>query len=828
MQKKVERINADLNNGLSSEQVNLRISQKQTNKVKKVVGKSYLQIFTSNIFTFFNLLGFIIFILMLICKSISNMFFIVVIVANTVLGIFQEIRSKIAVEKLSIVSEPTAEVIRNGEKQVVATKDIVLDDIILFTSGRQICADSIVLSGQVDVDESMLTGESDSVKKVAGDLIYSGSYVVSGSCVARVDKVGKDSYVEQLSARVKKAKTPDSRVLRGIRTVIKFISIIIFPLGIATFLTSSFIQQKLQGVDNVFVTYIANMFSNNLSGTAQIVVENVNSAILQAAGSMIGMVPSGMVLLTSMTLAVAALKLALKKVLVRELPCIEMLARVDTLCMDKTGTITDGSMTVEQIVPFGNADPQLLNKLVASVVNATGDKNPTATALCNHFQNHETFTSQQHVAFSSLRKYSAATLDGQGTVAIGAAEFMFQNPGKDFSVQCESLLKQGLRVLAVGQTDDPIVDEQVTNLKPIGIIVLQDTIRSDAVEIIRWFRDNDVAVKVISGDNPISVSVIANKVGVKDADKYISLEGMTDEQVAQCANEYTVFGRVTPEQKAILVRSMKQQGHTVAMTGDGVNDILAMRESDCAISVGCGTDAAKTVANLVLMDNKFGSMPRVVAEGRQVVNNIQNSASLFLMKTCMTVFTTLLLLMIPNLDYPFEPKHLYAIEFFIIGIPSFLMALKPNRSLIKGSFLKNILKNTLPSGLAMFASVALTFAFLNVWYAPIDGITQQNQITTVAMFTMTFTGLCALWILLFPFDWFNVGVGALSTLGTVAIFTIVPPLYEKLLGESMGLFTPISKSAVTFIIFEVIAMAIVVIIGKAIMKLVAKRNATKE
>ncbi|MBQ7913996.1 MAG: HAD-IC family P-type ATPase, partial [Clostridia bacterium] len=336
MNKQVQRIQADTKVGLTADQVDQRVSQKQTNKVKKVVGKSYLQIFTSNIFTFFNLLGFIIFILMAICKSISNMFFIVVILANTILGIFQEIRSKIAVEKLSIVSEPTAEVIRDGKQQTIATKDIVLDDVILFSAGKQICADSIVLEGEVEVDESMLTGESDAVKKKAGDLIYSGSYIVTGSCVARVDKVGKDSYVEQLSARVKKAKTPDSRVLHGIRTVIKFISIIIFPLGIATFLTSSFIQTKLQGIDNVVAIYFANMFSNNLSGTAQTVVENVNSAVLQAAGSMIGMVPSGMVLLTSMTLAVAALKLALKKVLVRELPCIEMLARVDTLCMDKT------------------------------------------------------------------------------------------------------------------------------------------------------------------------------------------------------------------------------------------------------------------------------------------------------------------------------------------------------------------------------------------------------------------------------------------------------------------------------------------------------------
>ena len=626
VQTQIQYEKPDVNVGLTSEQVDVRIKAKQTNKVKKVVGKSYLQIFVTNICTFFNLLGFIIFLLMALCGSWSNMMFVVVIMANTVVGIFQEIRSKIAVEKLSIVSEPTVDVLRDGQKQNIKTQQIVLDDIVMYSAGKQICTDAIILDGEVEVNESMLTGESEPIKKKVGDTLYSGSFVVSGNCTCQVTAVGKDNYIEQLSAKVKLAKTPDSRIFKGIMSIIKIIAIIIFPLGIATFLTSSEIA-TLVGVDNVVGQYF--------QGVAEI-KKTVNDAIVSAAGSMIGMVPSGMVLLTSMTLAVGAFKLARKKVLVRELPCIEMLARVDTLCLDKTGTITDGSMTVEQILPIGT-DQQTLEQMLATLVCGTQDNNATAVAISSYLKDVAPLQTTAVLPFSSARKFSAVTTQS-GTVAMGAGEFMFKRENhQSFFEQMDNYLKKGLRVLAVGKSEYPIQDNNVVDLVPCGIVLLQDTIRADAPQIIKWFVENDVQVKVISGDNPLAVSVIAQKVGVAGAEKYISLEGLTDEQVWGVANEYTVFGRVTPEQKAILVRAMKANGHTVAMTGDGVNDILAMRESDCAISVGCGTDAAKTAANLVLMDNKFSSLPNVVAEGRQVVNNVQNSASLFLMKTCMTV-----------------------------------------------------------------------------------------------------------------------------------------------------------------------------------------------
>ena len=777
VQTQIQYEKPDVKVGLTSEQVDVRIKAKQTNKVKKVVGKSYLQIFVTNICTFFNLLGFIIFLLMALCGSWSNMMFVVVIMANTVVGIFQEIRSKIAVEKLSIVSEPTVDVLRDGQKQNIKTQQIVLDDIVMYSAGKQICTDAIILDGEVEVNESMLTGESEPIKKRAGDTLYSGSFVVSGNCTCQVTAVGKDNYIEQLSAKVKLAKTPDSRIFKGIMSIIKIIAIIIFPLGIATFFTSAEIA-TLAGVDNVVGQYF--------QGVAEI-KNTVNNAIVSAAGSMIGMVPSGMVLLTSMTLAVGAFKLARKKVLVRELPCIEMLARVDTLCLDKTGTITDGSMTVEQILPIGT-DQQTLKQMLATLVCGTQDNNATAVAISSYLKDVAPLQTTAVLPFSSARKFSAVTTQS-GTVAMGAGEFMFKRENhQSFFEQMDNYLKKGLRVLAVGKSDRPIQDNNVSNLVPCGIVLLQDTIRADAPQIIKWFVENDVQVKVISGDNPLAVSVIAQKVGVAGAEKYISLEGLTDEQVWEVANEYTVFGRVTPEQKAILVKAMKANGHTVAMTGDGVNDILAMRESDCAISVGCGTDAAKTAANLVLMDNKFSSLPNVVAEGRQVVNNVQNSASLFLMKTCMTVCTTILLLFLPY-SYPFAPQNLYAVEFFVNGIPAFLLALKPNHERIKGSFVKNILKNTLPNGIAMFGAVALTYIFMRNIGLDVEanGMVNSAQITTTAMIAMTSIGVVGLWVIMHPYDWLDFGIGMISTVGVPAFLTLVPLVYNNFFKDAIAL-----------------------------------------
>lgn len=818
------RVQPDINQGLTAEEVKMRVKARQVNRVKKVVGKSYLQIFASNIFTFFNLIGLFIFAIMILCESTANMLGIVIVLANTAIGIFQEIRSKRAVEKLSLVSEPTVEVIRDGKQQTIATRDLVVDDVTLLSAGKQICTDAVVIIGELEVDESMLTGESDPVKKKAGDLLYAGSYVISGSCTACCDKVGKDNYVETLSARVKKAKMPDSQLMKGIRTIIKFLAIAIIPLGIATFFCSSYVKfcnDLGVNVWHYYWSYNPDVFL--FEGAEKTIREIINQALIKASGSMLGMVPSGMVLLTSVALAVAALKLARKKVLVRELPCIEMLARVDTLCLDKTGTITDGSMTVEKVIPLKGTEEEI-NMLIASVVAATGDDNMTAQALKNYLQDVAVCDATAAIPFSSARKFSAASLAGKGTVAIGAAEFMFKSAGREFNKKINELLRQGLRVLAVGRSNKTIKNDTVDGLEPIAIVALQDTVRSDAPEIIRWFAENNVDVKIISGDNPLSVSVIAQKVGVKGAEKFISLEGMSDEEVAAAACENTVFGRVTPEQKAILVKALKQNGHTVAMTGDGVNDILAMRESDCAISVGCGTDAAKTVANLVLMDNKFSQMPRVVAEGRQVVNNIQNSASLFLMKTCMVMFTTILCLCL-GANYPFAPNQLYTFEFFIDGIPSFFLALKPNKQLIKGKFLSNTLRKTLPSGMAMFLSIAMSYAFAGVLGVEVN----SAQFSTIAMFSMTATGVVALLILLFPYDKINVGIGLFGSLGSVASFFLFPWIFQIIYqvfggNEPEPFFVAIDGYSILFIALNAVVMGALIVGAELLIKHLQKRR----
>ena len=826
----VQRIQADINQGLSSEDVKLRVAAKQTNRVKKVVGKSYLQIFVSNIFTFFNAIGLFIFFIMILVESPANALGIVIVLANTAIGIFQEIRSKLAVEKLSIVSEPTATVVRDGLEQTIATRDIVLDDVLSLSAGKQVSCDCTVIIGEVEVNESMLTGESDAVKKKAGDTLYSGSFIISGNCTVRAEKVGKDCYIQQLSARVKKAKMPDSQLMKGIRRIIKFLAILIVPLGIATFFCSSQIK-AIMGLDgiNAWNLYWSRSTTKYMIGGASTTIRGaVNEALIAMSGSMLGMVPSGMVLLTSVALAVAALKLARKKVLVRELPCIEMLARVDTLCLDKTGTITDGSMTVQQIIPFGNFTEEEIKSYLCGLVSATGDDNMTAAALKNYLEGVEAPEASANIPFSSARKYSAATLVGVGTVAMGAAEFMFKKTDKNFNAQCNQLLKQGLRVLAVGHTKNAIENDSVDGLTPIAVIVLQDTIRPDAAELIGWFRDNNVDVKVISGDNPLSVSVIAASVGVKDADKYVSLDGMTDEEVMDAANKYTVFGRVTPEQKALLVKSMKQAGRTVAMTGDGVNDILAMRESDCAISVGCGTDAAKTVANLVLMDNKFSQMPKVVAEGRQVVNNIQNSSSLFLMKTCMVMLTTILCLCM-QVNYPFAPNQLYTFEFFIDGIPSFFLALKPNRNLIKGKFLTNTLKSTLPSGFAMFLSIAMSYALAGTLGFGLN----SAELSTIAMFSMTATGVVALLILLFPYDKINIGIGLFGSVGAAASFWLLEWVFNLMYKIGIGkkpepmFVRSIGGYAILFIALNALVMGGIIVGLKFLVRYLDKRAEQK-
>lgn len=734
----VQRFVADTAYGLTRAQVEERKSQGLTNKVERTVGKSYAAIFLGNIFTFFNMLGLAIMVLVFILGSFGNLFFSVVILANTFIGIIQEIKAKKSIEKLSIMSAPTAKVVRDGTECEVAIGDIVLDDIVRLETGKQIVADGVVADGEIEVNESLLTGESVSIKKKVGDTLFSGSFVVSGNCLARVEHVGKDNYVEKLSAKAKKYQKPNSELMRSINAIIKVLAIIIFPLGIGTY----------------FVSY----------GQLQ----DVSGALLKAAGSMIGMIPSGMVLLTSVALAVSVIKLARNNALVQDLYCIEMLARVNVLCLDKTGTITDGTMTVEEVKTLAPVDN--FDDIMANFLRATGDGNQSALAMAARFGKKDDLAANGVIAFSSARKYSAASFDGVGTIAVGAPGFVMK-PSAATAALVESYAQKGKRVLLAAISSDCIKDDALPqNLREAALIVIEDTVREDAVQIIDWFKQNQVQVRVISGDNPLTVSVIAGKVGIENADRYISLEGLSDAEVVEAAGRYTVFGRVNPDQKALLIKTIKANGNTVAMTGDGVNDILAMKEADCAVAIAAGSEAARSVAHLVLMDSKFSSMPKVVREGRQVVNNIQNSSSLFLMKTTMTIFTTILMIILGQ-SYPFEPKNLYIIEFMVIGIPSFVLALRSNTDLIQGRFISNTLIKTIPSGLSLSLSVGIVYLYAAINQMPTSG---NPEVITMAAMAMTLSGVVALCVMCFPYTWITGAVAFGSALLSVLCFVIKP------------------------------------------------------
>ena len=765
--------------GLAAEQVAERRSDGLVNKVERTVGKSYAAIFLGNIFTFFNMLGLFIMVLMFALGSFDNLFFSVVILANTFIGIIQEIKAKKSIEKLSIMSAPTANVVRGGVESEIAVSDLVLDDIVRLEAGKQIAADSVVLEGEIEVNEALLTGESVPVKKRTGDALLSGSFVVSGSCRARVDHIGSDNYVEKLSAKAKKYQKPNSQLMRSINAIIKVLAIIIFPLGIGTY----------------FVSYAD--------------LGNVAEALTKAAGSMIGMIPSGMVLLTSVALAVSVIKLARNNALAQDLYCIEMLARVNVLCLDKTGTITDGTMSVEEVEML--ADVKNFGVLMANCLAATGDANQSALAMAQRFGKESTFSVNAVIPFSSARKYSAASFDGVGTIAVGAPGFVCK-PTDATAVKIEKYAARGKRVMLAAVSDGYITDDKLPEMKEAAIIVVEDTVREDAVEIINWFKQNDVAVRVISGDNPLTVSVIAGKVGIENAEKYVSLEGMSDAEVIAAAGEYTVFGRVNPDQKALLIKTIKANGNTVAMTGDGVNDILAMKEADCAVAIAAGSEAARSVAHLVLMDSKFSSMPKVVREGRQVVNNIQNSSSLFLMKTTMTVFTTILMLILGQM-YPFEPKNLYIIEFVVIGIPSFVLALRPNSARITGRFISNTLLKTIPSGLSLSLSVLIVYIYSTVNGIPTAGETDVIALfVTMAAMAMTLSGAVALAVMCFPYTWITGPTALLSAVLCVLCFVIRPIAgfmdYVDVSGHVGVIVLCVAVSAVIIISFRAVSAVI--------------------
>lgn len=687
----VERYNPDPKVGLTIDDVERRMMAGLNNVTEVGSTKSILRIFLSNGFTFFNLLNLLIAVWLISAKApIQNLHFLVVAVANFTIGIIQEIKAKQTIDKLSLLSAPTALVIRDGEHNEINVNEVVIDDILHLTVGKQISTDAVLRSGMVEVDESLLTGESDAIVKKEGDTLYSGSYVVSGDGYAQTTSVGKDIYVQKLTSQAKNYNKPQSELLGSLKIVIRAIGIFVIP-PIAATLYYIMTAKYLNNPGGVEMTYL--------------------DIVVSTTGAMIGMIPSGLFLLTSMALAVGVIRLGEHNALVQELYCIEMLARVDTLCLDKTGTITDGTMSVKSVIEYKNDTGLSLKNIVSASINAQKDTNSTSQALIDRFGTSKRIRHSDIIPFSSARKFSATTFDKYGTFAIGAPEFVLKNDYHLVEEEVEKQANQGYRVLVIAHSPNGIKDDKIAGkLKPIALIMIEDTIRPDAIETIEYFKQYGVDVKVISGDNALTVSRISQRAGIENADQYISLDGMQDKDVVRAASRYQVFGRVNPHQKKVLVEALKNNGRTVAMTGDGVNDILALQVADTSIAMASGSEAARNVSHLVLLDSNFSSMPKVVAEGRRVINNVQRVSTLFLTKTFFSLFLAIMAIMRQGI-YPIQPKQLILIDFLVTGIPSFLLALEANNSKIEGNFLWNIIKSALPGALVVTINTLIIFGF---------------------------------------------------------------------------------------------------------------------
>ena len=753
----VERFSPPPEEGLSEEQVELRFSQFLFNDVNKKYSKSYTSIFVENICTFFNLLCLIVAIALIYAGApLSQFLFVAIFAANLFIGILQEILAKKQIDRLSVLISETVRAVRGGTVTEIGVKDIVLDDILLLETGQQVPADCILLDGNVEINESLLTGESVPVKKAPGETLYAGSFVASGSCRVRADRVGKATYLNSLTSRAKKYKKPKSEIMNSIRLFIRVIGVLIPFVAAAMF----FINWRATGSDM--------------------------SLTIQFTGAVIiGMIPSGLLLLTTFAMAIGVMRLAKKQTLVQDLYSLEMLARVNVLCLDKTGTITDGRMTVNDVMILNNFVENPLEEVMGSILGALDDNNQTSIALYNRFGHSTALQATATVPFSSKRKLSAVTFGEAGTFAMGAPEFVLRPMPPKIDKIVKQYAAAGMRVLLLAYSPSPISGGRLPSLfRPAAIITLADNIRSDAIDTIKWFRENDVDIKIISGDNPVTVSEVARRVGVKNAGQYISLDGLTDLEVENVANQYTVFGRVTPEQKAILVRTIKKQGNTVAMTGDGVNDILALKEADCAVSVASGSEAARNVSHLVLMDNNFLNLPSVVYEGRRVINNIKSSAALYIMKTLFTVLLAAFCFILHS-QYFFTTNNMLLFETLVTALPSVVLALQPNGERVKGKFIPYVLSRSIPGAvtlilcvLAVYVGVAVAsdeFGTLQI-AMEIEGEMQQ-YINPLFVLAVSFGGLVMLSKILKPFNLLRAAVYAVSV-GVSILVLAVPFLGE--------------------------------------------------
>ena len=717
--------------GLSKREVEERRKRGLINGNFSVKTKSIGQIIYSNTFTLFNFINIFLAGCLIMVHSYKNMLFLGVVFWNILIGVVQEIRSKRVIDKLSLLSEPVVKVLREGKFCDIRIEDLVLDDIFSLKNGNQICTDAVIIEGECEINESFLTGESEPVCKKTGDEVLSGSFIISGNVLAKAVHVGKDNYVNKITGQAKYLKKPNSEMLKSIKAIIKFISIALIPLTCLLFFNQVRIDE--------------NTFSD---------------AVVSTVAAVIGMIPSGLVLLTSVVLAVSVIRLGQKNTLVQELYCIETLARVDTLCLDKTGTITEGVMDVEGVEIIDEKfSADQIDEMIYFFTNGLNDDNPTFQALKEYSdklyekrqeileKKVKDYQVKKKISFSSDKKWSLVDFENQGTYVLGALEFVFQKRNENLKEYASRFARDGVRVLVLAHSENHCKEKNLPEgLKACAFVLLTDRIRKSAPETLQYFKNQGVNIKIISGDNPETVSNIAKRSGVLFPEKYVDASVLvTDEDIKNAAEQYTVFGRVTPMQKLKLVQALKEKGHTVAMTGDGVNDVMALKEADCSIAMQSGSDAARNVSQLVLMDSDFASMPDIVAEGRRTINNIQRSAALYLTKTIYSAILALIFIFL-KAGYPFQPIQLTLLGSLAIGIPSFILAMEPNLNRVKGKFLMNVLKLAVPGGLIVITNVMAAEIFGRLFRI------QEEEIQTLAFLGLAIASLVELFKVCKPFN----------------------------------------------------------------------------
>ena len=756
--------------GLSSAEVAERVAQGKVNAASTLKTKSFGRIFYDNICTLFNLINVLLFVALLLVGSFKNLLFIGVVFFNTIIGIVQEIRSKQSVDKLTILTASKVSVLRDGVLTEVSKDELVLDDVIHLSRGSQIPADCQLLEGECKVNESLLTGESDLIAKTEGDELLSGSFIAAGTCYAKITKVGAECYAAKINNEAKYIKKNNSQILKSFKFIIKLCTIIIFPIGALLFSSQFFFR----GAD-------------------------LQSAVVGTVAALVGMIPGGMILLTSTVLAVSIIRLARKKVLVNEMYCIETLARVDVICLDKTGTLTADAMHVSDIHLFDGAQEDEVKTALSSLHHASTEVNATMQAIGDYIEKVEPLDVHAFAPFSSETKWSGGQFANGKTYILGAAEFVFSDKEKYKEVfDAIEQIAETVRIVVLAVTDNPLSESQLpVGLKPMALVLIKDTLRENVNQTVNYFREQGVTLKVISGDSVHTVRNIALETGIEGADKAINMtEIHTDEELEKAAETYNIFGRVTPAQKKKLVLALKKHGHTVAMTGDGVNDVLALKEADCSIAMASGSEAARNVSQLVLVDNDFGSMPEVVAEGRRTINNIERSSSLYLVKTIYSILLSLIFTFFA-LQYPFEPIQLTLIGGLTIGFPSFVLALQPNKNIVRGNFTKNIIARALPAALCVV---------INVLAAAILSVTLQMphaEVSTIAVYVTSLTCFLLVLRLSIPINALRAAMLVVSLSGLSIAFVFCGKLFNLIFLSPMAILTLCIMACCTLVIFNV-------------------------